>query len=378
MQQDMTRFGWMLPLSLVLACGEPWTPAAGPSGSATPAPSPAPSGASVRAYLLAAEGGALSSADGRARLFVPAGALAADGEVVLTPVDGLAGVVGHAYAVGPESLALTAPVRMEVDLDHEVPWGRRAALAVREGDQWRELSESVATPLTGVSDDDRELRGTAAGVSPVVVSAPPASRSRVMGLMFRAGTVAAVTWEDAPDADVYCGPPEAFDEPCDGSPIGHWTLLGACGALAQANDPFRGQCEAAAFTSRLDWRGDFAIGELAMSAVVAQASTELTVDAPLACVGDDVAACAALSDEDTRCAADAGRCRCTTHTRAPEHASAYPLSIEGDVLVLSDGEGHEVARARYCARADRLLLEVRASGPAAAVVPAVRYVLQRR
>jgi hypothetical protein len=333
----------------------------------------------VRAYLLAAEGGALSSADGHARLVVPPGALVADGEVVLTPVDGLAGVVGPAYAVGPESLALTAPVRMEVDLSAEVPWGRRAALAVREGDQWRELSESVATPLTGVSDDDRALRGTAAGVSPVVVAAPPASRSRVMGLMFRAGTVAAVTWEDAPDADVYCGPPEAFDAPCEGSPVGHWTLVGACGALAQANDPFRGRCESAAFTSRLDWHGDFAIGELAMSTVVAQASTVLTVDAPLACAGDDAAACDALSDEDTRCAAEAGRCRCTTDTSRPdEYSSAYPLSIEGDALVLSDGEGHEVARARYCARADRLLLEVRASGPAAAVVPVVRYVLQRR
>lgn len=377
MQQGMTRFGWLLPLSLVLACGEPWTPAAGPSGSATPTPSPAPGGDSVRAYLLAAEGGAVTSADGRARLVVPPGALAADGEVVLTPVDGLAGTVSHAFRVGPEDLALAAPVRMEVDVDQQVPWGRRVTLALRVGDTWRELSESVATPLPGVVDDDRELRGTAAGVSPVVVSAPPASHSRVAGLMFRAGTVAAVTWEDAPEADVYCGPPEAFDEPCDGSPVGHWTLLGACGALAQANDPFRGRCEAAAFTTRLDWHGEFAIGEVALSAVVAQADTALTVDAPLACAGDDEA-CQDLSDEDTRCAATDGRCRCVTHTRAAENASAYPISLEGDALVMSDGEGHEVARARYCARADRLLLEVRASGPAAHLVPVVRYVLQRQ
>lgn len=376
MHQVMTRFGWLLPLSLVLACGEPWTPAAGPSGSATPPPSAAPSGSTVRAYLLAAEGGALTSADGRARLVVTAGALAADTEVTLTPIDGLADTLSPAYAIGPEGLALAAPIRMEVDVDPVVPWGRRVALALRVGDQWQELSDSVATPLPGVSDDDRELRGTAAGVSPVVVTAPPASRSRVVGMMFRAGIVAAVTWEDAPDADVYCGPPEAFDEPCDGSPVGHWTLRGACGALARASDPFRGRCEAAAYTSRLDWRGDFAIGEVAMSTVVAQHSTELSVDAPLACAGDE-ASCVALSDDDTTCAASAGRCRCETRAREAEHMSAYPISIEGDALVLSDGEGHEVARARYCVRADRLLLEVRASGPAAAVVPVVRYVLQR-
>lgn len=322
----------------LVACGDPWTPAGDSTVQADAAPS---------AWLTAAAGGVIRSADGRARLVIPPGALLADGPVTLAARPAESGTMGAVYAVEPADLALSAAISIELELEAPAPFGRRASAALRVEDRWLELPAS------------------AAGHAP----------DRVVGELTRAGVVAAVTWEEAPGATTaWCEAELDVTTECEGSPIGVWRIEAACAPeLARFNDPFAGQCPTAAMTTDLRWEGSMEIGEVAMVARLAREETVLSFDAPDSCAGAD--RCAALTDDKTECASDGDRCRCVQRTARPPHDVALPISIEGDLIVASDGRGAAVARLRFCRRGDRVILEsVRDPGVQR---PVLRYVLAR-
>lgn len=341
-----SRLVTLLPLSLAfVACGEPWTPAGDsyvPLGDEVP-------GERTTTWITASAGGALVSADGRARLTVPPGALRADGPVSLTMRSGEPGTVSAIYAVEPADLAMDGLLRAEIAVSGEVPWGVRVSAAMRAGDQWMELPESLDGRTT-------------------------AHAGSVVGVLTRAAEIAAVTWEDAPAAAAYCGyEDDAAFADCDGSPVGHWRLVAACAPdLALTNDPFDGQCPAMGRAVELDWVGAFEIGEVAVVTRVEKADTRITFDAPSSCA--DAEACAALSDDRRTCQSAAGRCRCEERQESGAQERAVPSSIEGDHIVMSDGFGHETARVRFCRQGERLLLETQPQAPG---MPSVRYVLRR-
>jgi hypothetical protein len=95
-------------------------PAPAPSPPA-PAPAPAPIARTTAgdpeglptSATIGAAGGALASSDGRLRISIPAGALAADTTISIQPITATApGAVGPGYRLGPEGLAFAKPVTL--------------------------------------------------------------------------------------------------------------------------------------------------------------------------------------------------------------------------------------------------------------------------
>jgi hypothetical protein len=253
MEAAMTKLPFALPLCLTfVACGDPWTPAAGPAAAA-------PEGASTMrttAYLLASEGGVIRSPDGRARLIVPPGALMADRELSLGVAPAAAGALSATYEVMPASMALGAAITIEIDLAGEVAWGRRASAAIAGASGWEELPESLGATVDVIGHAG-DARGSAASVDvPSAVAAPERARDFVVGALLHGGLIAAVAWEDAPRSDDFCPGDDDFTG-CDGaSPLGSWHLAAACSpGLAALDDPFETQCPASLSAVELRWQG---------------------------------------------------------------------------------------------------------------------------
>lgn len=339
------RHLFLLPFSLFLACGEPWTPA---GDSTMPSSDSAPQ-LPTSGWMTASQGGAIRSADGRARLVVPPGALLEDAQVTLAVKPAEDGTISAVYVVEPTSLATRLALSIEIDVAAEVPLGRRVSAARRDGDRWVELP---------VSADD-----------PGAVAAP----GKATGVLRQAAEVAAVTWEDAATAAPTCDLDALALVDCSGSPMGRWRMAQTCAPeLAAFSDPFQGQCESTTSHVELQLGGSFEIGELAMVVRVEHQEVIVSHNAPSACIDGD--ACAALGDASTTCRSAAGRCSCENRYSSPASEVAHPISIEGDVIVASDGYGQAVTKARFCRQGDRLLLDARS---AAGQGPSVRYVLER-
>lgn len=106
-----------LAASLAMGCGSSDGKGGGSGGTAgasEPDPQPTPVGTAsgpVGTATVGPEGGAVLSADGRFEVSVPPGALAAATELTVTPLQNYAiGGVGASYRIGPEGVALQAPV----------------------------------------------------------------------------------------------------------------------------------------------------------------------------------------------------------------------------------------------------------------------------
>ena len=106
--------------------------AGGTGGSAQqPNPQPTPAGTPTGAAettTIGPEGGSLPSSDGRFEVSIPAGALDAATELSITPLENQAvGGVGTAYRIGPEGLALQAPVQIVFHYDAQDLMGTAAS-----------------------------------------------------------------------------------------------------------------------------------------------------------------------------------------------------------------------------------------------------------
>lgn len=158
-------------VGLALASCGPVTGCA-PEGSDFGEGEEAPAGAELRATIGAA-GGVIEGLDGF-RLEIPAGALAADTEIVVrpvvdaTPLAQTAERVGPAFALSPEDLALAVPARVTVPVDAEL----RAAWDVpdtdcrvwqRTAEAWERREQTASTPESVTVEIER-LSTLAAGV----------------------------------------------------------------------------------------------------------------------------------------------------------------------------------------------------------------------
>jgi len=169
----MQRHSFLVRLSLVLAlttCG-PITGCA-PEAADFGEGEEAPPGAEIRA-TLGPDGGVLEGLDGF-RLVIPAGALAAETEIVVrptvdpTPLAQTAERVGPAFALLPEDLVLAVPAEVTVPLDPEL----RSAWDVpdtdcrvwqRTAEAWERREQTASSPESVTVAIER-LSTLAAGV----------------------------------------------------------------------------------------------------------------------------------------------------------------------------------------------------------------------
>ena len=107
------------------------------------------------ANVVGPAGGTVTSADGRATLTIPAGALTTATEITISPAPAPpagTGVLGPAWQFGPEGLEFDVPVTLMLAYDATlIPDGADAVEAVvlgyTDGGEWQEIS-SLADPAT--------------------------------------------------------------------------------------------------------------------------------------------------------------------------------------------------------------------------------------
>jgi hypothetical protein len=145
---NVTRAALLITVAtgLSLGCGS-----ASKAVSAAPTPSStekgAPQGAPTTA-TIGATGGSLTSADGKATLTVPAGALSADVELGLQAVSGVSpGAIGSGWRLTPDGQTFTSPVTLSIAYADEalvgVPKAAVAFATQRDDGVWK--LEAAAT-----------------------------------------------------------------------------------------------------------------------------------------------------------------------------------------------------------------------------------------
>jgi hypothetical protein len=130
-------------------------------GGATPAEPPGPPPGTT---LLTTSGGTATSADGRAVLVFPAGALAGPTTITIRPATTLPShprlIPGTAYTFEPEGITFAQPVRLTIRYGSSVPPAQRRYLWLRKwtGGDW--------VPMLGAADTVQGLvQGEIAGFS---------------------------------------------------------------------------------------------------------------------------------------------------------------------------------------------------------------------
>ena len=141
-----------------------------PDGSADPAPTDTPTDANpdvagelavdtpadapglpnVWMDVLAAQGGSLVTADGAAKVDIPAGALKADTKVTIqematTGLPGIADLGSKPFQIGPDGTQFDKTVTLTLSLNGAVPTGKQAVLAWLDGDKWEPVAGSIGS-----------------------------------------------------------------------------------------------------------------------------------------------------------------------------------------------------------------------------------------
>ena len=155
--------------------------------------------------VSAQSGGTVALASGVASITIPAGALTTDTEISITTTDN-AGAADEArlasfiFDFGPEGTTFSSPVTISLKAGASAPSGKKAVLAVLNGDTWEEISGS------SVSGD--------------VVSAPVSHFSRYVVYFTDSGDVI------IDNESALCK--ELTFSACGGDPSGSWVVEDYC------------------------------------------------------------------------------------------------------------------------------------------------------
>ncbi len=298
----------------VLSCGGD---DADPNG--TPDPD---EGATFTLKIPAARGGTLATDQGWGVLYVGPGALAADTEMSLTPMPARDDSVTSVYEVGPEAVAFDPPAILSIYYDGNPGTGREPVLSRMQADgSWKALDGSI-------SGDGRVTAG-------------------VPG----AGLYAGVLRKVVPPPALDCAATRAGFTPCGGNLTGTWRILGAC----TRDGPFPLEapvyCPSRTGTWDLEQAGILNVSAGYESVLLERDVRVATFQAPAECFpeGRSCGAVTQVDDWSTTCRASGDGCSCIgTHLNTPGPTDAIPIRIEGDDLVLLDGQGVETGRQPFC------------------------------
>ncbi len=104
----------------------------------------------VSQAVTAATGGTVAVASGAASINIPAGGLAADTTITVTPMarseqPDAANLGSNAFDFGPDGTAFLEPVTITLNLDVTAPEGKTPVLAVLEDGVWNQIAGSTVT-----------------------------------------------------------------------------------------------------------------------------------------------------------------------------------------------------------------------------------------
>ena len=313
-----------LGTSVVVACSSDESSS---SSSSSGGSSGGQTGDTVTVRVSAATGGSVSDKDGKAKLDIPAGALAQDTDITLKLTEKSGAAVIEVADFGPDGLQFLKPATLEFKADATLaPAGKSLAVAIEEGGTFKAVAGSTYANGVAKAPVEHFTKFTVIVVDGVATLVDPAS----------------------------CQDARAKFVPCGGDPKGTWSFADFCPdpAAFAGSDPTGGKCPQYTITAEFIDTRDVTIDATTVTVAAGPQTVKLMSDFPASCFqpdGGTAPSCESFSKDDAPCTdKGGGQCHCEQTKVEQEEGSSNPWTATGNTFT-SGGDTGE-----YCVSGDVL------------------------
>jgi hypothetical protein len=302
----------------------------------------APLDPEVSALVTASSGATVSTESDSASIDIPAGALADDLTITIVPLPknsqpDKANLGSNAFEFGPDGTQFAKPVTLTLDLSANVPNGKKAQIAMLEGDSWQSIAGSV--------------------VADKKVSAPIEHFSTYVILFV--GDETKVTTAECSDLSFSA---------CGGSLTGTWKVVDVCLNQTIDANPFASvpACQSSVFSANIDYQGtiDFGSnGSYRFNVTIGTSSVKMEfsdacLKAATGAAGSDI--CTTIGQSMGSCTYASGVCKCeeVMDETADTDTDTGTYQTSGSTLTITSAGDSESSAMRYCVQGSRATMEV--------------------